>query len=131
MKSKFPSCSSTNRLTGDTCRQALPAPRPLGGCRVPPGAQRLKNPPRCRYHLAVLPSPPGTHITVTLCWIDIAWRHRPNRWALRYQALSDFLSITWRNRSLPSGAISIQQSLLVYVLYIRFFSILISFWYQM
>jgi len=42
MKSTTPSCSSKNRLARDTCRQALPAPRPPGGCRVPPGTQRLK-----------------------------------------------------------------------------------------
>ncbi|QCD83273.1 hypothetical protein DEO72_LG2g3617 [Vigna unguiculata] len=59
MKSTISSCNSTNRLVGDTCRQALPAPRPPGGCCIPPGAQRLKNPSRCRYRLAGLPSPPG------------------------------------------------------------------------
>jgi len=39
---KVQSCSSTTRLARDTCRQALPAPRPPGGCHVPPSAQRLK-----------------------------------------------------------------------------------------
>ena len=96
---------------------------------VPPSAQRLKNSPRCRYRLAVLPSPPGARVTVTPCWVDIAWHHRPDRQALRYQALSEFFSIAWRNRSLPLGAVSVQQSLLVHVLYLRFLSILLDFWY--
>ncbi|QCE14515.1 hypothetical protein DEO72_LG11g1516 [Vigna unguiculata] len=51
--------TSISRLAGDTCRQALPAPRPPGGCRVLPGAQHLK------IHLAA-----GT-----------AWRYYPHRQA--------------------------------------------------
>ncbi|QCD86109.1 hypothetical protein DEO72_LG3g631 [Vigna unguiculata] len=37
----------------------MPAPKLPGGCRVSPGAQHLKNPSRCWYRLAGLPSPPG------------------------------------------------------------------------
>ncbi|QCD83795.1 hypothetical protein DEO72_LG2g4142 [Vigna unguiculata] len=99
------SCSSIDRLAGDTCRQALPTPRPPGGCRVPPGAQRPKNSPRCRYRLAVLTSPPGAQVPVTHCWTVIAWRYRLDRQALRHQVFSVSPSIAWRSSSFPPGAI--------------------------
>ncbi|QCE03630.1 hypothetical protein DEO72_LG8g1655 [Vigna unguiculata] len=53
--------TSINRLAGDTCRQALPAPRPPGGCRVPPGAQRLKLYRLISYRLAVQPPTARRH----------------------------------------------------------------------
>jgi len=46
------------------CRQALPASKPPGECRVPPGAKRLNKTPRGQYRLAGRPSSLGAHVAV-------------------------------------------------------------------
>ena len=115
---KSPSCSSTNRLAGDTCRQALPALRPPGGCHVPPGAQRLKILSRCRYRPVVLLSPPGANVAVAHCCTYFAWCQRPTarRYAIRLSLVPSLLpggvvlshQALYQNNSLsfsPAGAI--------------------------
>ncbi|QCD82620.1 hypothetical protein DEO72_LG2g2960 [Vigna unguiculata] len=83
--------------------QALPASRPPGGCRVPPGAKRLRthdpsrhrptvsSPPPdanahehhccCSVRLAEYPSPPGATHSRAICVLAIGWRSQPRRQA--------------------------------------------------
>ncbi|QCD87816.1 hypothetical protein DEO72_LG3g2356 [Vigna unguiculata] len=62
---KTQSCSSINRLAGDTCRQALPAPRLPGGCRVPPGVKCVKTRNLSCDRPAGHSLPPGADVSVT------------------------------------------------------------------
>ena len=96
LHNQIPSWSSTNRLAGDTCRHALPAPRPPGRCRVPPGAQRLKT---CRlnsHRLAGQPPPPGANATESTVALTTAWRNASHRQAHPARQLPCSAAIAWR-----------------------------------